>query len=89
MQSSPSFAVYPIVWVYSSLIRRVDAPRQGWEGAPDARLEILTDFAQGLDGIEPGQEIVILTWLHEAQRHVLSGSSLGRCLVRLDGRNDA
>ena len=71
MPSSASFAVVPIAWVRSSLRRRADAPRQGSEGAPDARLEILPDFAKGTRGIEPGQEIVLLTWLHEADRDVL------------------
>lgn len=71
MPSSASYAVFPIAWVRSSLRRRAEAPRQGSEGAPDARVEILPDFAKGLCGIEPGQEIVLLTWLHEAERDVL------------------
>ncbi len=71
MPSSPSFALYPIGFVHSTLTRRADAPKQGREGAPDARLEILPDFVQGLHGIEPGQEVLVLTWLHEAQRDVL------------------
>ena len=47
------------------------APRQGSEGAPDARLEILPAFVAGLKGIEAGVEIWIFTWFHQAERSVL------------------
>src|SRR5690348_16852127 len=71
MDNSPSFNVFPIGYVRSALKSHRDAPRQGWEGAPDARLEIDPAFRECLDGIRPGQQIWILTWLHEAQRSTL------------------
>lgn len=71
MDRSGSDTIHPIAWVHSSLRQRADAPKQGREGAPDARLEIAADFVDGLEGIEAGHEIVILTWLHEADRGVL------------------
>ena len=58
---------------------------QGYEGAPDARLEVVPDFIQALDGIEAGQEIVILTWLHEAQRDVLKVHPRDDRRIRLTG----
>jgi tRNA-Thr(GGU) m(6)t(6)A37 methyltransferase TsaA len=57
--------------VHSSLEERRGAPRQGWEGAPDARLEIYPAFVQCLDGIQSGQDIWIFTWLHQAERSTL------------------
>ena len=57
--------------VYSTLKERRGAPRQGWEGAPDASLEIYPAFVEALDGIQPGQDIWILTWLHQAERSTL------------------
>ena len=69
--SQKSFEISPVGYIHSTLKQRSGAPRQGWEGAPDARLEILPAFVDCLDGIEPGQEIWILTWLHETQRSVL------------------
>lgn len=66
-----SFELSPIGYVHSTLKTRSSAPRQGSEGAPDARLEIDPEFAQGLDGIKAGQEIWIFTWLHESRRSVL------------------
>src|SRR6185437_9882707 len=71
MDTATSFAFTPIGYVHSVLKERADAPRQGGEGAPDARLEIDAAFVEGLDGIEPGQEIWIFTWLHQAKREVL------------------
>jgi tRNA-Thr(GGU) m(6)t(6)A37 methyltransferase TsaA len=71
MKRSRSYAVCPIAWVRSTLKRRSEAPKQGFEGAPDATVEVLADFVRGLDGIRPGQEVWILTWLHESQRDVL------------------
>ena len=44
---------------------------QGDEGAPDALLEITPIAAQGLRGIKAGDELIVLTWLHLAQRDVL------------------
>ena len=71
MNIPKSFDIFPIGYVHSTLEVRSNAPRQGWEGAPDARLEILPAFVQGVDGIKAGEEIWIFTWLHEAQRSVL------------------
>ena len=47
------------------------APRQGDEGAPDVWIEFDPDVLDGLEGIEPGDRIVILTWLDRADRDVL------------------
>jgi tRNA-Thr(GGU) m(6)t(6)A37 methyltransferase TsaA len=63
--------VVPIGRVHSSLTEPAEAPKQGYEGAPDARVEVLPDFVEALDGIEPGDEVVLLTWFHQADREVL------------------
>jgi tRNA (Thr-GGU) A37 N-methylase len=68
MDSRQSFEIFSIGYVRSTLKERSGAPRQSWEEAPSAQLEILSAFVEGLDGIESGQEIWILTWLHEGQR---------------------
>jgi tRNA-Thr(GGU) m(6)t(6)A37 methyltransferase TsaA len=71
MDTTKSFDISAIGCVHSSLKERRGAPRQGWEGAPNARLEIYPAFAEGLDGIKAGEDIWILTWLHESERSVL------------------
>lgn len=57
--------------IRSSLKTREEAPKQGWEGAPEAWLEVKTFAAPGLKGIKPGDEIIVVTWLHRARRDVL------------------
>jgi tRNA-Thr(GGU) m(6)t(6)A37 methyltransferase TsaA len=57
--------------VRSNLTTRAKAPKQGFEGAPDAWLEVDPAFVAGLDGIEIGVDIIVLTWLHLGQRDVL------------------
>ena len=44
---------------------------QGDEGAPNAWLEFTPLAGPGLVGIQPADEILVLTWLHLAQRDVL------------------
>ena len=65
------YLLRPVGIVRSKLKRREDCPHQGWEGAPDAWVEIYPVFADGLDGIVPGCEVVLLTWFHKARRNVL------------------
>jgi tRNA-Thr(GGU) m(6)t(6)A37 methyltransferase TsaA len=57
--------------VRSALEARSDAPRQGNEGAPDAWLELSDDVLQGMEGLAVGQELIVLTWFHQARRDVL------------------
>ena len=57
--------------VRSSLRAREDAPRQGSEGAPDALIVVEPSYADTLHGIGAGDELILVTWLHEAQRDVL------------------
>ena len=57
--------------IRSTIKTRADAPMQGSEGAPDAWLEVNQSFAEGLDGLARGDELIVLTWLHRANREVL------------------
>ena len=65
------YEVQPVGFVHSELRRREDAPMQGDEGAPEAWLELTPLVSPGLTGIQPGDELLVLTWLHLAQRDVL------------------
>jgi tRNA-Thr(GGU) m(6)t(6)A37 methyltransferase TsaA len=69
--SAIDFTVRPIGHVESPLTSTADAPRQGDEGAPEAYLILDPIVQAGLDGIGVGDEIIVLTWLHEADRSVL------------------
>jgi tRNA-Thr(GGU) m(6)t(6)A37 methyltransferase TsaA len=58
--------------VSSPLADRADAPRQGDEGAPECWIEFVPDVAAALAGLTPGTDAVVLTWLHQADRAVLT-----------------
>jgi tRNA-Thr(GGU) m(6)t(6)A37 methyltransferase TsaA len=57
--------------VESSLTDREAAPKQGHEGAPEAWLVFAAAFADALDGIAAGDDLLVLTWLDRADRAVL------------------
>ena len=57
--------------VESPLTDRDSAPKQGDEGAPDAWLVFEPAVLEALDGIQAGDEVLLLTWFHRARRDVL------------------
>jgi tRNA-Thr(GGU) m(6)t(6)A37 methyltransferase TsaA len=68
---SSLYTIEPIGLIRSELTRLEDAPMQGDEGAPQAWLELTPLASPGLRGIRPGDELIVFTWLHLAQRDVL------------------
>ena len=66
-QSAPA-TLRPIGVIRSSLTSRHEAPKQGSEGAPDAWLEIHSWAVAGLMGLKPGDDIIVITWLHLGNR---------------------
>jgi tRNA-Thr(GGU) m(6)t(6)A37 methyltransferase TsaA len=62
----------PIGHVRSSLQSRDDCPRQPDEGAPPATLVLRPDLEAAVDGLAAGDRIIVLTWLHEADRQKLT-----------------
>lgn len=88
------FDVQPIGVVRSPLRAKAEAPNQAFEGAPAAVLEIEPAFADALHLIQPGDELVVLTWLRLADRSgvfrtrslVARGRFRERVGIRLDDR---
>lgn len=80
-----SYTIQPIGIVRSELIRLEEAPRQGDEGAPEAWLELTSSAAQGLAGIEAGDELIVVTWFDRARRDVLQVHPRGRPDAPLTG----
>ncbi|MFW6323647.1 MAG: tRNA (N6-threonylcarbamoyladenosine(37)-N6)-methyltransferase TrmO [Desulfovibrionales bacterium] len=60
-----------IGYVRSPLKERDQAPKQGTSDAPKATIKILKSYLPALSRLRPGQEVLILTWLHLADRKVL------------------
>jgi tRNA-Thr(GGU) m(6)t(6)A37 methyltransferase TsaA len=65
------FELTPIGAVESPLTDMASAPKQGHEGAPDAWLVLDPGVLEGLQGIRPGDRVIVLTWLDRARRDVL------------------
>ena len=79
------YALYPIGFLLSPLKELQEAPRQGREGAPDAWLEVNASVAEGLEALAVGDEIIVITWLHKAQRDILKVHPRGDETVPLAG----
>ena len=71
MSETEPYVLRPIGFVRSTLRAVGDAPNQAHEGAPEALLEIDPALADALERVAPGDELVVLTWLHRADRDVL------------------
>jgi tRNA-Thr(GGU) m(6)t(6)A37 methyltransferase TsaA len=69
--SVPDLLLRPVGVVRSELRDRELAPMQGHEGAPDAWIELRPEVARAAASLVPGDEVLLLTWFHEADRSVL------------------
>lgn len=65
------YTLRPVGVIRSELTRREAAPRQGYEGASDAWIEIDVPYHDALRGIAAGDTLIILTWFHQSARDVL------------------
>lgn len=66
-----TFSIEPIGVIRSVIKDRSEAPKQGSEGAPNAILDMNPGYMDGLDRMQVGDEIIVITWLHSAHRDVL------------------
>ena len=69
MEETPALTV--IGHVESPLTDPALAPKQGSEGAPDAWLVFRESVRDGLRDLQAGDEVIVLTWLHRADRETL------------------
>ncbi|MGH2957095.1 MAG: tRNA (N6-threonylcarbamoyladenosine(37)-N6)-methyltransferase TrmO [Solirubrobacterales bacterium] len=65
------FELRPIGRVESPLTDPAAAAKQGDEGGPDAWLVFEQAVVGALEGIEVGDDLVVITWLDRADRDVL------------------
>lgn len=80
-----AYVIQPIGLIRSELKNLTDAPLQGDEGSYEAWIELSPEMAQGLTGIKVGDSLIVLTWLHQAQRNVLQVHPRGRLDTPLTG----
>ena len=69
---SHDFVIQPVGRVESALTELSQAPKQGDEGAPDASIVFDERVREALADVHVGDELLVLTWLHRADRGVLS-----------------
>jgi tRNA-Thr(GGU) m(6)t(6)A37 methyltransferase TsaA len=62
--------------IHSPLKKKEECPLQENEDAPEATVEIFQSFIEGIKDLKPGSEILLLTWLHQADRNVI------KCVTR-------
>jgi tRNA-Thr(GGU) m(6)t(6)A37 methyltransferase TsaA len=82
---SIAFDPRPIGYVVSPLRDLSGAPNQGDEGAPDARIVIFDPYLTGIEDLSPGMNIIVVTWLHQADRSVLRTIPRGDPKIREHG----
>ena len=68
---SGRFYLRPIGVIRSTLKKRSEAPNQGSEGAPEAWIEVEPWATAGLHRMKVGDEVWVITWFHQGDRHVL------------------
>ena len=83
--TSPDFRLRPIGVIRSTVTSRRDAPKQGNEGAPDVWLELYPWAADGLLRMAAGDEIIVITWLHQGRRETLQVHPRGNTQNPLTG----
>jgi tRNA-Thr(GGU) m(6)t(6)A37 methyltransferase TsaA len=70
--SEQTYQLQPVGWVESPLTDRDAAPKQGDEGAPLARIVFRPALREAAADLHIGDEVLVLTWLHQSRRDVLS-----------------
>ena len=65
------YTITPIGVIHSELTSLEAAPRQGFEGAPEAWLEVNAAYVEAAADLKAGNEIIVITWLHKADRSVM------------------
>lgn len=69
--SDSRYELRPIGWVESPLVDREAAPKQGGEGSPEAWLVFEPEVGEAMRDLQPGTDVLVLTWLDRADRGVL------------------
>lgn len=79
------YLVRPVGFIRSELKTVEAAPLFYTEGAPNAQLELIPAFRDGLDRVQVGQELIVVTWLHLARRDILKVHPQGNLSKPLTG----
>ena len=70
-EKTENFVFTPVGILHGTLKTREETPKNYDESDSEGVIEILPQFQRALLGVEPGQIIVVLFWLHRARRDIL------------------
>jgi tRNA-Thr(GGU) m(6)t(6)A37 methyltransferase TsaA len=68
MGRQSAYSVKPIGEVRSPYASRRDAPKQGPEAGGQAVIQLDPDWTGALQGLEPGRDLWVLTYFHQADQ---------------------
>lgn len=70
--ASLDLSLRPIGFVRSPYATPLDAPRQGEHASAQATIDVLPEYAAGLEGVERLGRVLVVWWAHLADRALLS-----------------
>lgn len=71
MNETAAITITPIGVIHCGLQAPEDAPKYYTESTITGTLEIFPPYLEAMDGIQAGQTVVVLCWLHQARRDQL------------------
>lgn len=71
--------------IRSALKRLEECPLLENENAPEATLAILPEYMEGIKDVKPGSRLILLTWLHRADRTVVKTQPRNNPLAPMTG----
>jgi len=66
------FHAVPVGYVRADVTDRGRAPRQGRDASAQAMIEILPEYSDAMDGIEQWSQLLVICWMHLAERDTLT-----------------
>ena len=70
-EQEQGFSLTPIGILHGDIRSRAEAPKNYTESTHVGVIEIFPRFRPAMEGIAEGQTIVVLFWLHQAERDIL------------------
>ncbi|MCL7489011.1 MAG: tRNA (N6-threonylcarbamoyladenosine(37)-N6)-methyltransferase TrmO [Desulfobulbaceae bacterium] len=63
--------ITPVGIMHCAVKKTADAPKNYSESAETGSMEIFPQYMEALEGVQAGQTLVVLFWLHQARRDLL------------------
>ena len=79
------FYIAPVGYIRSDVTERGQAPRQGRDADLGASIEILAQFSDALEGIGQWSQLLVICWMHLADRDILAVHPKGNAKAPLTG----